>query len=484
MSVRRSLFFSFAQKYSALLFTVPTIMIVSRLLTPAEVGVYSVGMAFVTLTHMLRDFGVSDFLVQASEIDDRVARTAFTITLILGWLMALIVLALSGPAASFYDEAGLATVLQILSINFFLLPYGAVVHARLKRTMQFGAIYKIQVVRGATQSIVTVLLAYLGYSYYGLAWGSVVATLVMIGVTSIVGRDYRVVGFGRHRWREVCHFGVQRTLSDVISRMGQSAPDFVIGRIIDFAAVGMYSRGQGLIRLFRQNVLGAIASVTFPAYARNFRSASAPDHLFLKVLKIISVISWPFLLFVALMAFPIIRIMFGEQWDEAVPILRLLALGAVFGIANMDCPQLLVAVGRVGTVTKLVAVTQSVRVVVLIATAFYGIEAVAAGQILTSIFSTLCYYSRIVRYTDVTPVRVFAAVRSSLVTTLVTIAPTAALVWSFPPTPSNLWGPLLASCVCATILWPLGLRLTRHPLLDELLQTAAFATDRVRRRLA
>lgn len=484
MSVRRSLFYSFAQKYSGLVFTIPTIMIVSRLLTPAQVGVYSLAMAFVALIHMLRDFGVSDFLVQVPELDEGLARSAFTVTLTLGWLMALIIVGLSWPLAAFYDEPGLATVMQILSVNFFLLPFGSVAHALLKRFMQYSDIYKIQVSQSATQSVATVVLVYVGFGYVGLAWASVVSTFVMIGVTYLVARRYWIDGLGLHRWREVGHFGVQRVLGDVIGRMGQSAPDFVIGRVIDFAAVGLYSRGQGLIRLFRENVLGAIGAVTFSAYARDFRSTSAPDKLFLRVLSIITGFSWPFLLFVAIMAFPIMRIMFGEQWDAAVPILQLLAISASVIIVSMECPQLLTAVGRVGTVTRIVAVEQSVRIGVLVVTAFYGINAVAAGLILVVLFSMLLYYRCVLRHTDVTFDRVVAALRPSVVTTLVTIAPTAALAWFFPPTASNLWAPLLAGSAGAAVLWPLGLKLSGHPLLDEVLQTLAVATQRVRRHLA
>src|SRR5699024_6666453 len=68
-NLRRSLVLSFAQKYTGFLITLPTIMILSRLLTPAQIGVFSIAMAVTGLIHMLRDFGVSEFIVQHPKIE-------------------------------------------------------------------------------------------------------------------------------------------------------------------------------------------------------------------------------------------------------------------------------------------------------------------------------------------------------------------------------------------------------------------------------
>ena len=152
MSVRRSLALSFARKYTNMAFTIPTIMIVSRLLTPAELGVYSVGMAFVTLVQSMRDFGTSDYIVRAEALEDNVAQSAFTINMVIAWVLGVIMFICSGAVASFYREEGLQLLLQILSINFFLLPFGSTVNAMLKRSMQFGIIYQINLAQQSTQS--------------------------------------------------------------------------------------------------------------------------------------------------------------------------------------------------------------------------------------------------------------------------------------------------------------------------------------------
>ena len=70
-SVRRSLAITFLDKYATLAIGIVSTMILSRLLTPAEIGVFSVASIFVLLASILRDFGVADYLVQAKEAQAR-----------------------------------------------------------------------------------------------------------------------------------------------------------------------------------------------------------------------------------------------------------------------------------------------------------------------------------------------------------------------------------------------------------------------------
>jgi O-antigen/teichoic acid export membrane protein len=51
------------------------------------------------------------------------------------------------------------------------------------------------------------------------------------------------------------------------------------------------------------------------------------------------------------MAYPMIRIMFGDQWDAAVPLMRWLCLAAIVGTLIYQCNQFFVAVGRIGAAT-------------------------------------------------------------------------------------------------------------------------------------
>lgn len=468
-SIRRSLVLSFARQYTNVLFMLPTVMILSRLLTPAQVGVYSVGAATITLVQMLRDFGVSEYLVQAHELDDNVARSAFTVNLCMAWALALIVYVSSPWIGEFYREPGLSFVLQVLSINFLLIPFGSTVNALLMRSMQFGTIYRINLGELCVRTSTTLTLAWLGFGYMSPAWGSVAGVCANVLGCTVWGRNYRIRGLSFAHWRAVTRFGVQQLVGDVMNRIGFYAPDFVIGRVLGFVDVGLYSRGYGLINLFQNNVMGAIGAVAFPAFAETHRSADGVNWLYLKSLTVTTGIALPFAGFAALMALPIIRIMFGPQWDAAVPILRLLAIAAGIGMMAPQYGEFFTATGRVGVATLTVTLIQIVRVAVLIPAAFYGLEAAAASQILVALISVAIKYTALHRYSGMRGREFMRALWPSVGVACATMLLPAVVYILMPPAEGNLWAPFVLAAAGGAAGWLVGVRSLRHPLWFEML---------------
>ena len=100
-SVRKALSLSFIQTFISLVFTFGGVIIVSHLLTPTEIGIYSIAAGLVALIQMLRDFGVSEFLIQEEELDEHKIRTVFTINLLIAWSLGIALFAFSGTAGRF-----------------------------------------------------------------------------------------------------------------------------------------------------------------------------------------------------------------------------------------------------------------------------------------------------------------------------------------------------------------------------------------------
>lgn len=467
-SIRRSLVLSFAKQYTNLLFAVPTVIILSRLLTPAQVGVYSVAAATITLVQMLRDFGVSEYLVQAKNLDNAVAQSAFTVNLCIAWVLAIIIFFASPWIGDFYREPGLASVLQVLSINFALLPFGSTVNALLTRSMQFGILYRVNLGELVVRTSTTLALAVLGFGYMSPAWGSVAGVAANVLGCTVWGRAYRIRGMSLAHWRSVTRFGLQQLVGDIMSKVGFYAPDFVIGRVLTFADVGLYSRGYGLLNMFQTNVMGAIGSVAFPAFAHSHHGEKGVDKLYLKSMTFITGFSLPFLAFSALMAFPIIRVMFGQQWDMAAPILRLLAIAACFGMVLPQFGQFFTAIGKVKVTTGATTIVQVIRVGVLIPAAFYGIEAVAASQILVEVVAVAVRLAVFRRYTAITGRDVLRSLLPSLGVTGATIALPLALYAWMPPSEGHQWVPLVLGALGGGASWLISIRVLRHPLWYEM----------------
>ncbi|MGH8191591.1 MAG: lipopolysaccharide biosynthesis protein [Rhodanobacteraceae bacterium] len=467
-SVRRALSLSFVQQLVTLVFSFGAITIISRLLTPAEVGVFSIAAGMVALIHMLRDFGVSEFVVQEAVLDRALVRTAFTMNLIIAWCLGAAIFVASGAIGDFYADVGVTRVLRVLSLVFVLLPFGTTTMALLKREMEFGKLSKIRIVESVIRSCTAVALAYAGFSYMSLAWSALVGIVVMIIGSAIWGWQYSVKGLSLAHWRRVLQFGSNRTVSDVVGQLGGQSANLVIGKMLGMADAGLYSRGYGVVNMYRTNILGAIAAVAFPAFAREHREYARAPELLLKALVYITGISWPFFACGVILAYPVINLLFGHQWNTAVPLMRWLCGAAMIGTLMWQCNAFLVAVGRVGTVTRVEIEYQLARLGITIAAAFYSLEAVAAVQVLVYVMATVLYY-RELRVYDALKIRkcARALVPSAVVALATCIAPLAVVF-----TPGFVERHMLPAFVAAFIGgcagWLLAIVLMQHPLYDEL----------------
>jgi O-antigen/teichoic acid export membrane protein len=467
-NIRRSLVLSFAQNYTGMLITVPSIMILARFLTPAETGIFSVAMAVTNLAHVLRDFGVGGYLIQEREITREKIRAAFTIALATAWTVALLLFLISPFAADFYKEPGVGSVLNVLALNFVLIPLGAPALTLLRREMAYGVLYVINTVSAVARSATSITMAILGFSYMALAWGS----LAGVAASTIMVSFYRSSDTwllpGLSEWRSVLAFGSKKTMIDIMLELNNSANNIVVGRMLGFAATGLLSRGQGLIRLFQSKILSSIKSVAFPAFASYYRSGKGINAFYTKGVCYITAIAWPFYAFAAIMAYPIIHAAFGQQWLPAAPILRILAAAVAIRTLNFSLGQAYMASGHINNYLKITYVTQPIRLGLLVWAAFYNIEAVAGVAVAVSVISLALNYRETAKlynlhFRDVAR----ATYRSAGITVISSVIPLLVYALHVTGELTNPWVVLIVGGAGGALGWLIGVFATHHPITEE-----------------
>lgn len=479
-SVRRSLLLSLADSYLGLVLQLAATVIVSRLLMPAEVGVFAIAAVFAAVAGTVRDFGVGEYLIQERKLSRQHIRAALALNIIVSWGMALLLVAAAPLAADFYREPGVARVMAVQALGLLLVPFGAVIHAWFRRELDYRPIVIGNALSNVASFIATVSLALLGFGYMSLAWASVASNLVMIVVAQVyrpTAMPYRPSLRGARR---IVNFGVTSSSAYMITDATQGAPDLVMGRTIGMEAVAIFGRASGLVQMFDKAVMNAVWRVAMPYFSMRDREGGDVTTAFLKASAFTTALAWPFFLFLALMAFAVIRIMFGTQWDASVPLVPYLcAAGAIGGPFTLTW-SVLIATGQLGRIMRPLLLTASVQVAALVVASHWGVEAVAQSFVGSGAFAAAVWY-RTLRRTLGFSGRGFvgALAKSAGVTVCAGVVPVivAAVI---PPAPGNLWPPLLIGGAGAALGWLGGVVMLHHPFRDELANVLA----RIRRRAA
>lgn len=464
-SVRRSLFFSFAENYSIISIQFVSSLIIARLLTPSELGVFSVAVLLVGFAHILRDFGVGQYIIQEKELTDDRIRTAFGLTLILGWSMGALLFMASTPVAVFYGEPGVGKVMLVLSGNFFLIPFGSVTMAYMRRELNFAPLYRVKTLSTLIQASATVGLAYAGFSYMSMAWAAIIGTTSTILLVNL----YRPRGLpfwpSLKEVRRVFSFGSFVSGASIVGEMGKAAPELIIGRILNFEAVGLFGRAMGLMELFDRAVMQAVWAVALPYFsAQNFAGPNLKEG-YLKAVTYLTAIAWPFFSVLALLAHPAIRLLYGSQWDAAAPLVRILCLWGVLGAAYALTGQILLAVGQAKNHFRLQLAIQSSRVALILLAAPLGLEAVCIILATSVLLNSALNHFMLSKVFPIRFGELLGRLSINLGITLCAALPAAGISLAYG---LNSWMLFALATISAAVGWLAGILLLNHPLRQEL----------------
>ena len=473
-ATRHSFLFSFAEKYTVLLLGIVATMVLSRLLTPAEVGVYSLGAVLVALAQVVRDFGVGQYLIQEKQLDLVKLRAALATSLLVAWLLAALVLLASAPLAHFYGEPRLTLVLRLLSVNFLLIPFSALTLPMLRRQLRFRAIYAINGANSVVNLLVAVTLALLGYSYLSMVWAAVAGSCASLLVSLLVRPKELPWLPGRRGMRAIASFGVYATGGGLVDEAGVAAPDLIIGKLIGIDSLALFGKAQSVLNLFNQAITSAISPVVFPLFAARDREGDRDGQggalaVYLRTVSYMTALAWPFFLFLACMALPLVKVLYGSQWMGCVPLIRIMCLSsAVYSMFNM-ARYLLVATGQMRAQVRLDAWAGVLKVAALLLAAPFGLVAVAWAVVISNLLRSAMTYCCL-RTLSGLHWRILArAVRKSLALCVLGSAPPLLmLLWLPVELPDAgallaLAGTALASLLC----WIAGILLLKHEIAAE-----------------
>lgn len=389
--VRGALVWSFAERYASLIVNIGSTMALARLLTPQEIGIYSVCAAFVTIATVLRDFGISEYLIQEKQLTEEKLRAAYAGAIAIGWSVGLVAMLVRQPLAVYLKEPAVVEVIGILALNFAILPFASPAFALLNRNMEFRKIFIIQFSSSMVHAATGVFLAMHGFGFRSLAWASVANTSFQALLLLAMRPPGTLLLPGLSGLKHVFGYGSYFVTSRLIETFTRNAHEFIIARTFGLTSVGLFSRALGLLEMFYTNVTSAVLRVATPAFANQHREGGDLPRLYAQGTAMMTAIAWPFFGFVALMAPDIIRLLFGPQWDAAAPICTLLALAIMPTYLYSLGPNILNATGHVAKRLRINLVYSPVHLVVLLIASRFSLPVLAGSWIVSHLVALTLY---------------------------------------------------------------------------------------------
>lgn len=352
-SIRNALRLSFIERYFLIFLALLSSILLARLLTPTEIGIYSVTAALVGIAQVIREFGVGTYLIQESDLSQAKLDTALGISCISGSLIFVGVFASASLIGSFYGDIRVDESLRVIALNFLILPICSIAMTMLRRAMRFDQLLVANLLGGVAGFVVTISLALIDHGPESLAWGSVTCNLVTAGISwKALENTDRPKRLRLSEWRTLVTYGKQTTLAGVVVSASMDINDLVLGKVLGFSPVAILSRAMGLMNLFQRDLMGAARNVAFPAFAQAFREGKPLEPMFVSSFAMVTGMGWPFYGFLALYPLESLRLLAGPQWDAAQPIVVIFSAAGAIVTTVTFVQVFILSMGRVDLASK------------------------------------------------------------------------------------------------------------------------------------
>jgi O-antigen/teichoic acid export membrane protein/2-polyprenyl-3-methyl-5-hydroxy-6-metoxy-1,4-benzoquinol methylase len=349
---------------------VSTVILV-RLLAPADFGLVAMGMSVIAICELLGQVGLDVALIQNPNTTRRHYDTAWTFSVILAIVIALILVLVAGPAAKFYGEARLVPILLALAAGSLISGFENIGIVAFRKELQFNKEFLFFFGKKLAAFLITVPLAIMFRSYWALISGIVGGRLAAVCLSYYV-QEYRP------RWslaarRDLFHFSKWMAGSNFVSVLNTRAADFIVGKVAGAHALGVFNVSYEVSNLPTSELIAPINRAVFPGYARKSADVAALRQVYLNVIGVIATFGIPAGVGIAATADWFVPLLFGQQWIEAIPLVSILAFYGILATVKTNSQYIYLALGKPHLATCLGTVELCLLIAVLpVLTIRYG----------------------------------------------------------------------------------------------------------------
>ena len=385
-----------AQKWLVRLSGLATIAVLARMVTPQEFGVVAVASAILPFVLLLSDLGLSTYLVQADDPDERMLSTGFWFSLAAAVVLGGVLFACVPLVVDLLGAPTAGPVLRVLLASVPLVVVASVPTALLRRRMAFRRLAIQGTAAAAVAQVAAVVVALAGGGAWALVAQAITTTLITTTAAWTAAGWRPTLAFSRSEFGTMARFGYKVVGVELVAVLRNWAETAIIAVSLGTAALGYLTIAQRLVQVAQELGGSAVAPVSVVVLAR---VRDVPERLrqaYRRASSLTYGAVTPVLVFIAVAAPVVIPVLFGGQWDQSVPVTRGLAVAGILTIGALLDHGLFYALGRAGrwfvyaTITDVITVAATALVVseglTAVAWAFVGVAvaATAARWVLVS----------------------------------------------------------------------------------------------------
>ncbi|MCI0454776.1 MAG: lipopolysaccharide biosynthesis protein [Candidatus Dadabacteria bacterium] len=399
------------------------LVVLARVLTPEDFGLIGIALITIATLEMFSTTGFQQALIQKKENIDLYLNTSWTVSIVRGTLLFLILLIVAPYAAVFFSSTESKSVIQVIAVSILFQAFTNIGIIYFRKDLEFNRHFIYELVGTLVEFIVSVSTALILRNVWSIVFG-VIAGNFATCLISYYLHPYRPrlsIDFGKAK--ELWKFGKWLSGTSILNFLITQGDDIFIGKILGATALGFYQMAYRISNVPATEVTHVISQVIFPAYSKLQSDISKLRRAFLQTVELSAIISLPLAASIYILAQDFVYLFLGDKWNASISAIKVLALwGAIRSISSSMGP-LFNALGK----PRIITITQFVKLL-LIALMIYPLT-IRFGIVGTCIAITIppiiidlpLLFYRTRRYLEGSFSIIFESLKAPIICTLFTV---------------------------------------------------------------
>ncbi|MEP6845495.1 MAG: lipopolysaccharide biosynthesis protein [Panacibacter sp.] len=303
--------------------------ILARYVSDVEFGLMAITNAFVNFASFF-----SDALLQRKEVEPQHKNAALYFSVLLSGLLYVILYFTSPWIAVFYSKPELVEILRVLGLSFILLALGSSSLNLMQKNFNFKQVFYSDSLSLFASNILGVVLAMMGYGVWSLVWSILFYNLARLIMVWIIEPIPLKLGATLRHWKDLAGYGAGLTLIRINNYVSGFGIMLEIGKLVSIALLGAFERSYRYTNLPVRYIGDMLQKIMMPFMAKMQDEDDKLYAFFYRSTSFSNSLLVPISVFGLVFCKPIVLILLGHKWDNAVIPMQILFLSLPFRITT------------------------------------------------------------------------------------------------------------------------------------------------------
>lgn len=364
-------------------------IIMARILTPADYGLVGMLAIFLAISQSIIDSGFSQALIRKqdrSEIDNS---TVFYFNIGVGIVLYAILFFAAPLIADFYKQPILIPLTRLIGLSLILNSLAVVQRALLTIKLDFKTQAKASLAGAIISGGIGIWMAYTGFGVWAIVWQQLINLAVVTILLWILSHWKPILAYSWKSFKELFNFGSKLLASGLLDTVYKNLYLIVIGKVFKASDLGYYTRATQFTDFASSNVTGIFQRVTYPVLCEIQNDDARLADVYRRLLKTSAFIVFPLMLGLGAIAKPMVLSFLTDKWLFSAVLIQILCFSQMWYPVHAINLNLLQVKGRSDLFLRLEIIKKILGVAMLCITLPMGLIPMCWGMVANSIIALI-----------------------------------------------------------------------------------------------